>query len=591
MKQKHQKKSRKLFNPDVIQTRISQALRRDFVDAQQVYSINDSTTLHAFNRQVNELTKKYCSETQDVEALEKETFANFAKVNSHMLDTNVKLLLNLPWDTSRIAPTTSRIDKIHLRARALMKSVLGSFSVEEWLNECRNSSGSSLGVPYKDTSQEAKFRFPMSMTKSAESYMYEYLAFNDQLKVAIEEFNSKNPVTDWYNYVDESRATTVDKTTTKRRMICIEPTVNMFLQQGLMQCFYTRLKAVGLDVESLPDWHKEIARLSSVSCLSATIDFSSASDCVSIELLRWLLPPEWFDIVYDLRCDNTSLNGDSVRLQMISTMGNAATFPLETLVFWTYANAVQLTNETNVSTLHPYQDRLLSGNYIPETHISVFGDDCIVPSPIADEFMSVMEEVGFIVNKEKSFYDSMQFRESCGGDYLAGYDVRPFYLKAPHSRAKSALEPWLYILANSFVKKYISYFGELAYVYDKNVFRYLFALFRQHKISLKLVPPFYPDDSGFKYFDPRMCHLYGLKLSPVHIGNHGTISFRFCRFQYWKRTEQNDGIRLCLWLQRPVQSKRPPLHESPDRSRGGYVVGRGITAHWTVPSVRRVSSS
>lgn len=588
-KQNRKLKQHQLFNPDKISTRIHQALRRDFTDAQQLYCINDSSTLYGFNRQVNDLLKKYCSKTQDKTSLEAATFDKFRSVNSHMLDTNLKLIYQLPWSASRIERDTKRMDKIHLRARSLVKSVLGSFSPLELFEECKHSSGSSIGVPYMDTSLEGKFKLPMSVTSRVEPLLQKYFAFDTELKAAVDEFNSENPVTGWYDEVDGSRATTVDKTTDKRRMICVEPTGNMFFQQGLMHMMYKRLKFAGLDVESLPTKHKEVARLSSISCLSATIDWSSASDCVSIELLRWLLPSDWFDIVYYLRCDCTSLNGDTINLQMISTMGNAVTFPLETLVFWAYANAVLFTDSTRSNSLHPLMNELSDGQYRPSTYVSVFGDDCIVPSHIASEFMDVMKEVGFIVNDEKSFYDSVQFRESCGGDYLAGYDVRPFYLKAPPSDRKSSLEPWLYIITNSLLKKYISYFGEISYLYDKHVLRYLFSLFRRYKIQLKLVPTYFPDDAGLKIFDPRLTRCYKMKLSPIAKSNHGTYRFQYCRFVYFTRNDRFDRLHYATWLKRPSQCNDiDPRKFYFIRKRGGYVVGKGISAHWTLPQVNVV---
>jgi hypothetical protein len=583
-KQNRKSKQHQLFDPDRISTSIHQAIRRDFAQAQQLYSLNDSSILYSFNRQVNELLKKYCSTTQDVPTLETETFEKFLKVNSHMLDTNLKLFYKLPWNESRIKKDTKWIDKVHLRARALTKSVLGSFSALELFEECKHSSGSSIGVPFMDTSIERKFKLPMSVTDRVEPLLTKYFAFDTELKAAVIEHNCDNPVTDWYQVVDGSRATTVDKTTDKRRMICVEPTGNMFFQQGLMQMMYKRLKSVGLDVEFLPEQHKDVARLSSISCKSATVDWSSASDCVSIELLRWLLPSDWFDIVYYLRCDTTSLNGAPINLQMISTMGNAVTFPLETLVFWTYANAVLFTEETNICSTYPPMDRLLSGTYVPEKYISVFGDDCIVPSAIATQFIETMTEVGFIINDDKSFYGSMQFRESCGGDYLAGYDVRPFYLKAPPGTKRSHLEPWLYIILNSLLKKYITYFGELSYVYDKHALRQIFSIFRRYGLRVKLVPPYFPDDAGLKVTDPRLKRHYRMMLSPIAKSNHGTYSFQYCRFVYFTRKDRYDHLHYSIWLKKPSSNDDiDPRKFFFIRKKGGYVVSKGISAHWTLP--------
>jgi hypothetical protein len=187
-----------------------------------------------------------------------------------------------------------------------------------------------------------------------------------------------------------------------------------------------------------------------------------------------------------------SIGDVDVDLNMISTMGNAVTFPLETLVFWSLAHSTRLQLEGTLSHFPEWEDRHLC---------SVFGDDCIVPSHMALDFIKVMESVGFICNEEKSFYADERFRESCGGDYLRGYDVRPFYLKSPSSNRMSALEPWLYIIGNRLISKYMLCFGKRNYVYDKELLRVLFGLFQKYNLEIKVVPMDFPDDAGLKISD------------------------------------------------------------------------------------------
>lgn len=576
-------KKQAFFDPDGIATAIHQAIKRDFREAQHEYCLNDPLTLYAFNRQINDFTKKYVSTNQDVDLLEAKTFEKFLSVNAHMAAVNERLKISLPKDNNRISRNTPRMEKIHKRARALMASVLGPFSEDEWFQECRNSGGSSIGVPFADTSNERKFTFPMSATAKGKIYYNRYMAFDFPLKVAIEKFNSLNPISDPYEIVESSRATTVEKNDTIRRLICVEPTCNMFLQQGLMNMMYRRMAKFGLNVETLPEQHKEKARWSSVSNENATIDWSSASDCSSIELLRWLIPPKWFEVANAVRCESTTLNGKLIPLHMFSSMGNAVTFPLETLVFWTYAHAVRLTDANTTNSLFPEWEDWMK--------VSVFGDDCIVPSRIAAEFIHTMQEVGFIINDEKSYYGTEQFRESCGGDYLSGFDVRPYCLKAPHATCKSALEPWLYIIANSLFKKYRLYFGDLSYVYDKELFRVLFALFRRYKIHLKLVPSFFPDDSGLKmsYDIKRFQNHYPMKLSRIRQDVNGSLTFNYLRFVYRAKVVNDDGLQYYMWLKCPRRSEvrvipgRDTAVKQPIRKKGGYVVAKGVSGHWSVP--------
>lgn len=581
MKGKNRKpKKRLLFDPDKVSTSINRALSLDLAGLEQVYESMPQSPLHfAAHRQATELLKKYCPTTQDKERLELETFDKFMKVNEHMGETNKKL--SFPHGETRIQSSLPYMDKVHLRARALIHTVLGSFSFTEFFEECRNSSGSTIGVPFLDTSVEAKLSFPVSVTSEAVNLYQQAMIFDNALKTAVENFNSQCPLGDPWELVEGSRATTVDKTETKRRMICVEPTGNMFLQQGLMYMLYSRMAKVGLNVETLPMKHKVLARESSITGVNATIDWSSASDCVSIKLLQWVLPPVWFRVIDQVRSKTTTINGERLELNMISTMGNAVTFPLETLVFWAYAHAVILTEEGTTNSLHVHRDRF--------DMVSVFGDDCIVPTWVAPRYIEVCSELGFIVNDEKSFYGTEQFRESCGGDYLTGFDVRPFSLKAPQSTRQSALEPWLYIITNSLLQKYMVYFGKLAYVYDRHLWRVLFALFRKYKIEIKLVPSWFPDDAGLKLSHDilRFKRHYRFSLSRIDKSKHGTYSFNFCRFVYPDRRSPDEFIRYALWLKKPVCSERKVTYERPKRVNGGYVVAKSLTCHWYVPRVKR----
>ena len=620
------KKAVKLFHPDEIASAVHLAIKLDFAQAQHVYCLDGSLNAKAFNQQTNVLLKKYCSVDTDNDRLAGECFAKFREINTHMAVVNEDLKYLRSIDDCRIQRSTPRMEKIHKRARALIKHVLGGFRMDEWFTACKHGSGTTLGVPFRDTSVERKFTFPMTVTKEAEPLLNLCLSFDFQLKEAVIDYNSKMAIPrPWYEVVEGSRATTVPKTSDKVRGINIEPTGNMYLQQGLMLLLYNLMKDVGLNVEQLPDRHKVLAKLSSISHENATIDWSSASDCLSVELLRFLLPGKWFDVVMKIRCSRADVDGTMTDLHMVSTMGNAGTFPLETLVFWIYAVAVHQTDTGDTLSLYPEWEE--------QCACSVFGDDCILPTSNAHAYMECMVSLGFIVNKEKSFYGTEHFRESCGGDYLDGFDTRPFSLKAPPDRKQSTMEPWLYIMANALVEKYKVYFGELSYVYDKELWRTLFAIFRENKINIKLVPSYFPDDSGLKLSSDivRFKNHYEMKLSPIARSPNGTYSFNFCRYVYRHKVERDDAIMLAQWLKHPVIDRRKSvdekaylkylsnkrrnskacmpkssvstcrivqivdvhcgesysaqgiLHKAPERRNGGYVVAKGLSSHWFVP--------
>jgi len=579
MKIRKPKSKAKLFDPDLISTKINQELERDFESFKQMYKGNDHIMHDAFRRQTDELLKKFSRSDVDSRKLEKLTFEKFLAVNDHMLNYNIKNTL-LDIDDKPCLKSVPLHDQIHKRAKRLAKFVLGNLDEDELFLECRNSSGSSVGVPFTDTSIQRKFTFPMSVTENVKPLFQRYLRFDFLLNRAIQSMNSSSVTTEMYNVVNGSRATTVDKTSTSRRMICIEPTCNMFLQQGLMRVMYKRLDAVGLDVATLPEQHKKLARESSITCRNATIDWSSASDCVSIELLRRILPPRWFSLIDQLRCKSTTVDSVETSLHMVSSMGNAGTFPLETLVFWIYAIATHQTLKSDSPSSLP--DFRLFGK------ASVFGDDCIVDTTISSLYIEVMTSVGFIVNKEKSFYGSQQFRESCGGDYLQGYDNRPFFLKSPVSTKISSLEPWLNIITNSLLKKYFMYFGEVSYFYSKRVLSYLFGLYRRYKINIKLVPSDFPDDAGLKMSHDihRLKHHYPMSLNRISRSHHGTYTFNYLRYRYPNSYEVDNFVGYATKLKKFVASPKKPFYRASLRRNGSYVVAKGISCHWHVPIVR-----
>jgi hypothetical protein len=577
-------KKRTLFNPDKIATAISQTLSRDLAHSQQLYGVGNSVQKFYSETWSREVLKKYDSTTSDVDKLEEEAYASFIQNNDRMRQVNVDFRPPRQLPAHHLSS-----DELMLkRAQHLISWVLGDITWGEIADNARNSSGVTLGVRFSDTSNEAKFTWPMSTTAEVASMFNQYLNRNVMLRRAIESFNgTKQLDVARYDIVEASRATTVPKSSTKRRMIAIEPTLNMFFQQGLMHTMYKRLKGsrrlltdVRLDVESLPTKHQDLARWASITGNNATIDFSSASDCVSIELLRYLLPPKWFKYVTILRSPFMKIKEELVELQMVSTMGNAGTFPLETLVFWSLGVAAVMnrTEKNPYTILSKPQDR---------NAVSVFGDDCILPTEDAHTFMDMCTKVGFIVNKEKSFYDKdSRFRESCGGDYLQSSYVRPLHVKAPTSTRLSALEPWLYIILNGVLKKYEMYFGRLTYLYDKQLLQHLFSLFKKHKLKVKLVPLDFPDDAGLKTLDwRRLAECYSIDFDTIHISESGWRRFRYLHFRYTDRAVKDDGLMYANWLQKPKVTRlfadeSPAAHIHPLRRKGGYVVAKTTTPYW-----------
>lgn len=214
------------------------------------------------------------------------------------------------------------------------------------------------------------------------------------------------------SFVPGNRFTTVPKDCEKDRGIAIEPSLNVFYQLGYGRLIRKRLKRAGLDLQIGQDIHRRVAREASIRGHLATIDLSNASDTISRNLVRILLPPKWFEALDDLRSTRTQFKGGWHLLEKFSSMGNGFTFELETLIFLGLILAVPTSSQ-----------KLEIGD-----NVFVFGDDIIVPGEISSDVISMLEFFGMTTNKSKTFVDG-PFRESCGGDYFLGVDVRPYFLK------------------------------------------------------------------------------------------------------------------------------------------------------------------
>lgn len=227
-------------------------------------------------------------------------------------------------------------------------------------------------------------------------------------------------------FVRGNRFTTVPKDAEKYRGICVEASIPGFYQLGLGRHIRRRLRLVGIDLEHGQETHRQVAREASVRGHLATLDLSNASDTVSLELVRLLLPKRWFELLDSLRAPRTLIEGKWVKLEKFSSMGNGFTFELETLIFL----AISLVaSRRGVSS-------------ILGKEVLAYGDDLIVPSESAQDVIAALSFFGFRTNKGKTFVDG-PFRESCGGDYFNGADVRPHFVK------ESPSEPQDYIkLAN-----------------------------------------------------------------------------------------------------------------------------------------------
>jgi len=219
--------------------------------------------------------------------------------------------------------------------------------------------------------------------------------------------------------VEGNRLSFVPKTTAISRTICTEPNLNMLFQKGIgsfiEEVLRHRWKHSFVNQQFV---NRGLARLGSIDGSFGTIDLSCASDSVSLNLLRHILPPYVYRWLEHTRSPFVTLpGGERVELHMVSSMGNAFTFPLQTILFASIVVA-----SYGILSI-PLMDRSSK-----TMNFGVFGDDIIVVRRSYEFVVRALELFGFEVNADKSF-NTGSFRESCGGDYFRGYDIRGVYLK------------------------------------------------------------------------------------------------------------------------------------------------------------------
>lgn len=227
----------------------------------------------------------------------------------------------------------------------------------------------------------------------------------------------------WWDYksrpviVEGNRFTSVPKNAKTNRGICVEPTLNIFVQKGIGKLLRRRLRRIGIDLSD-QGRNQSFAKRAYTDHLS-TIDLSAASDSIAYMTVLSLLPPDWFELLDLARSPTTKVGDEIVELEKFSSMGNGFTFELETLIFAALTLACSPGSSDDVT---------------------VYGDDIILPQQFSAELIDNLEFLGFKVNTRKSFLAG-NFYESCGEDYFRGHPVRPFFLrKDPRSKLPYVLQ-------------------------------------------------------------------------------------------------------------------------------------------------------
>jgi hypothetical protein len=261
-----------------------------------------------------------------------------------------------------------------------------------------------------------------------------------------------------------SRLKFVPKDLSKSRSICMEPNGFMFAQQEVKRWVYESIsrstisRFVHLDDQK----HNQAAAVHGSRFLSSdTLDLSSASDSVHVDLVKGLFPKQWLYYLLGTRTSEViDPEGDIVQVTKFAPMGSALCFPVQCIVFTAIclqsyvayvrgvaSGSVVFTEEDYRSLIKDHLHRS-RGPGTPYTRRLepplVFGDDIICDSRITGDVISALTRLGFKVNTDKSFKGSQTFRESCGVFASQGEDVTPYHYKLPFFGRYGTLTTSLY---------------------------------------------------------------------------------------------------------------------------------------------------
>lgn len=347
------------------------------------------------------------------------------------------------------------------KARSLCKEILASVKWEDQPYFSNFGRKAAYGVKAKHAYLDVK---AMTLTGSSEQFStYNTLVEPDVILRKIQ--GSTTPQS-----TAELKMSLVPKSWKAKRVIRPGTTAGTYVSSGLGGLIALALAKAGLDIRRLQKKHKRLAREGSINRRIATIDLSSASDSLTRELLHWILPRRWFKAVMSCVIRHVTLGENRAYVNSICLMGDGHTFPLQTLIFYCLVKALG-------------ELRGIDGIF------SVYGDDIVCPTGLYSSVDAVFPRLHLNINRDKTYAKDF-FRESCGGDYFHGYDVRPFQPEGQHRHlGKRDFLSFLYKLWNGFRLRWES--DELP-----GVFNYLESQMTIVNGLIHQVPFSFPDTAG-----------------------------------------------------------------------------------------------
>jgi hypothetical protein len=205
----------------------------------------------------------------------------------------------------------------------------------------------------------------------------------------------------------------------------VEPLLNQFIQQGLnieLRQMIDKSPILSMCLALTDQSHNQkLALAGSLTDDWATIDLKSASDLMSVQLVRNVFGGHGDFFLRMMECRSPWAKCDKyhINLGKFAGQGNALTFPVMSVCLAVICIAAILDKKGFKPSYWNVKRAA--------RQLRIYGDDIIVGKQYAHQCVTWLENVGFIVNVTKSFLEG-NFKESCGVDAFKGVDVTPLYI-------------------------------------------------------------------------------------------------------------------------------------------------------------------
>lgn len=240
-----------------------------------------------------------------------------------------------------------------------------------------------------------------------------------------------------------ARLVTVPKSSTSLRTITVEPCLNQFVQQAYNSHLRKEIEKCRILRHSLKlnsqEPNQKLALESSITGDWVTVDLSSASDLLSLHLVEAVFAnrPKFLRGILNCRTPSVDLGKGPVYLKKYAGMGNATTFPVQSVVFAVLA----------IASMTDTHEILSEENLVRKARcVRVFGDDIIIKTEHFPAFARWIDSVGLRINRDKTFTKG-NFRESCGMDAYQGTKVTPIYLRHDPSNTSTDARSLMSVLS------------------------------------------------------------------------------------------------------------------------------------------------